>query len=925
MSTMSPTSEVVYEIGPPSASTAAGGTGRFTRYWRGPDSDPRWARPSLLALLVAAAVLYLWDLSASGWANSFYAAAVQAGTKSWKAMLFGSLDAGNAITVDKPPASLWVMEISGRIFGFSSWSMLVPQALMGVATCGVVYAAVKRVLTRSRNAAIGAAAGLLAAAALMVTPVAVLMFKFNNPDALLVLLMTLSVYAVVRAQENGSTRWLLVAGTLIGFAFLTKTLQAFLILPALTAVYLALGPGRFVRRLWQIGAAGLAIVVSAGWWVAIVQLTPTGSRPYIGGSQDNSFLNLTFGYNGFGRLTGNETGSVGGGGGRSGLRNALEGAAGGGAQLTGPGGQGFTPPGGTGTTGGAGGGFGGGTGGATGGTGGFGGGPGGGGGRGGGPGGFSSGTGIGRMFDSEIGSQVSWLIPAALVLFAFGLWAAGRARRTDHARAALLAWGLSLVSTAAVFSYMQGIFHPYYTIALAPLIAVTLGIGGGMVWARRNEPLARIGLAGAVGVTAWWSYHLLAQTPDWYSWLRFVIAVGGVVGGGLLLAGPGWLRAGSGADAGSDAGAVPAAASDGAVAQPGWVPVEPGTTTTAIGEAGAQPATGSGSARSRALRLAAVVIGVGASLLGPAAYAMATTSQGHSGSIPSAGPAGSGFGGPGGGGQGGRHFTMPNGGQGFFQRGGTTGGTTNQFPGGGFGGETRIGGMNNTFLDGSKPGAQILALLKQDASSYTWVAAAIGAQNASGYQLGTGDPVMAIGGFNGSDPSPTLAQFQAYVAQHKIHYYIGGGIGMQANGGADEGSSIGTWVAAHYKAQTVDRVTIYDLTAPTLVETQNRRARGYSPLTRRAVSAYERFARNSAIDHLLAIRPQHQARARHPRTPARGPARRRTGPARRRGSPAPVPGRPPPPRRRGSSAPGCASWTGWPGRCRSPSGSPPAR
>ena len=836
MSTLSPTSDVGYQIGSPS--TAAGGTGRFTRFWRGPESDPRWARPSLLGVLVAAAVLYLWDLSSSGWANSFYAAAVQAGTKSWKAMLFGSLDAGNSITVDKPPASLWIMEISGRIFGFNSWTMLLPQALMGVATCGVVYAAVKRVLSRTHNASIGAAAGLLAAATLMVTPVAVLMFKFNNPDALLVLLMTLSVYAVVRAMEHGSTRWLVLAGTLIGFAFLTKTLQAFLILPALTAVYLALGPGKFLRRLWQIGAAGLAIVVSAGWWVAIVQFWPASSRPYIGGSQDNSFLNLTFGYNGFGRLTGNETGSVGGGFGGGAARSAA-GAAGttgttGATGATGTAGAGgtFTPPGG--------------------GT---------GGGRGGGPGGFSSGTGIGRMFDSEIGSQISWLIPAALVLFVFGLWAAGRARRTDHARAALLAWGLSLLSTAAVFSYMQGIFHPYYTIALAPLIAVTVGIGGGMVWARRAEPLARIGLAGAVGVTTWWSFHLLGQTPDWYSWLRYLIAVAGVAGTVLLLAGPGWLRNGAQrASAASGAGATAP------VGQPGWVPVEGAAADGSSQDPAIAPAAVAEAPRNRALRLAAVAIGVGAALLGPAAYAVATTGQGHSGSIPSAGPAGQGFGGPGGGaGRTGRHFTgtFPGfqgggtggtggttgqtgqtgtgqtppaggfgggtggtGGQGGFgggtggtgggtggstggqnQLGGTQGGTTNQSPGG-------TGGMNN-FLDGSKPGAQILALLKQNASSYTWVAAAIGAQNASGYQLGTGDAVMAIGGFNGSDPAPTLAQFQADVAQHKIHYYIGGGIGMRANGGADEGTSIGTWVAAHYKAQTVDGVTIYDLTAPT--------------------------------------------------------------------------------------------------------------
>src|SRR6476646_3134752 len=118
--------------------------GRVGRLFLGPAGDPRWARPALWALLVATGVLYLWNLSASGYANDFYAAAVKSGTQSWKALLFGSLDSANSITVDKPPASIWVMGLSGRILGFSSFSMLLPQALMGVGTVAVVYATVKR-------------------------------------------------------------------------------------------------------------------------------------------------------------------------------------------------------------------------------------------------------------------------------------------------------------------------------------------------------------------------------------------------------------------------------------------------------------------------------------------------------------------------------------------------------------------------------------------------------------------------------------------------------------------------------------------------------------------------------------------------------------------------------------------------------------
>ncbi|WP_224285634.1 glycosyltransferase family 39 protein, partial [Streptomyces sp. LS1784] len=276
------------------------------RAWRGRADDPAWVRPALLALLAATAVLYLWGLSASGWANSFYSAAVQAGSQSWKAFFFGSSDAANFITVDKPPAALWPMALSARIFGLSSWSVLAPQALMGAATVGVLYATVRR-----RFSPLG---GLLAGAALALTPVAALMFRFNNPDALLVLLLTLAAYGLVRAVEAAGTRWLLFTGVMFGLAFLTKTLAAFLILPAFAVIYLVAAPTGFWRRVRQTLLAGVALLVSGGWWVAIVELMPASARPYIGGSQDNSFLSLTFGYNGLGRVDGNERGSVGGGG-----------------------------------------------------------------------------------------------------------------------------------------------------------------------------------------------------------------------------------------------------------------------------------------------------------------------------------------------------------------------------------------------------------------------------------------------------------------------------------------------------------------------------------------------------------------------------------------------------------------------------------
>ena len=258
-------------------------------------------------LLVGTAFLYLWDLGASGWSNSFYAAAVQAGTKSWKAMFFGSSDSSNFITVDKPPAFLWPMEISARIFGLNSWSMLVPQALEGVATVGLVYLSVRRWFS--------AQAALLGGLVVALTPVAAMMFRFNNPDALLALLLTGATYATMRGLEKAQTKWLVLAGALVGFGFITKMMQAFLIIPVMAVVYLLAAPTGWWRRVWQTVVMGLSVVVAGGWWVAIVALTPASDRPYVGGSQDNSILNLIFGYNGFGRLSGNESGSVGGTGG----------------------------------------------------------------------------------------------------------------------------------------------------------------------------------------------------------------------------------------------------------------------------------------------------------------------------------------------------------------------------------------------------------------------------------------------------------------------------------------------------------------------------------------------------------------------------------------------------------------------------------
>ena len=277
---------------------------------------------------MATALLYLVGLSRNGWANEFYAGAAQAGTESWKAFLFGSLDSSNFITVDKPAGFLWPMELSARIFGVNYWSLLLPQALAGVATVGVLYTTVRRWF--------GPAAAIIAGAVMALAPVATLIFRFNDPDAFITLMAALAAYAGIRALESGRTRWVALTGVLFGLGFLGKMLAGFLALPALALAYLICGPPKLGKRIWQLLAGGAALLVTAGWWVAIVLLTPAADRPFVGSTTDNNILQLTFGYNGLSRLTGNRGGFGRGGprgrprarrGGRRGRRAARSAAA----------------------------------------------------------------------------------------------------------------------------------------------------------------------------------------------------------------------------------------------------------------------------------------------------------------------------------------------------------------------------------------------------------------------------------------------------------------------------------------------------------------------------------------------------------------------------------------------------------------------
>ncbi len=634
---------------------------------------PAWSIPARAGIFGLTAVLYLWDLSRVGMGNTFYAAAVKSGTESWKAFLFGSLDPGNFITVDKPPGSLWLMELAGRLFGFSTWSMLVPDALCGVATVMILYRLVRRWF--------GEPAAVLASSAMALTPVAVVMFRYNNPDAVLTLLLVASAWALWSAIETARTSRLVLCGALVGLAFTTKMLEAYIVLPAFGLCYLWCATPRLRRRVVQLLWGALALVVSSGWWVAVVQLWPASSRPYVGGSTDNSELNLIFGYNGFSRVLGSGGPGPGGGGA-----------------------------------------------------------------------GFAGSPGVLRLFNDLIGGQVSWLLPLALVGLLGGLWLTRAGRRSDRGRAGFVLWGGWMLMYAAVFSDAKGIFHPYYTVALAPGVAAVAGAGSVALWrlGRRSRWWAPVLPACIIG-TAVWAAVLLGRTPGYDGGLAEAVVVAGAVASLLMLA---WLLG----------------------------------------------------LRLRFLAAGAIGLAVASALAAPAAYAITTINDPPSGALASAGPSTTGGGFPVGGFGGGSGFP----GAPHLSRGADAairralaerfgdGGFGGRFGNGGFGGHdagARLGG------DATSVNATLLHFLESHQGRAEYLVAVAGSQAAAPFILESGKAVIAMGGFTLSDPTPTLAEFKDLVADGKVHYVLIGGGGFGGFGGF--GSGGGGFAPARFGAGAV--------------------------------------------------------------------------------------------------------------------------
>lgn len=639
-------------------------------------------RASVAVMLAFAAMTVLTNLTVSGWANQFYSAAAMAGSRNWTAFLFGSVDPANAITVDKPPASLWIMALSVRLLGLGSLSILLPQALMGIASTYLLYALMRRYW--------GHAAGIITGTTFMLTPVVALIFRYNNPDALLVLVSIAVAFCVLRSLEYDPSRrgnrrrtaWMAAAGALLGLGFLTKQLQILLIVPGLATAFLIASPSRFARRLADGLTAILSACVAAGWWVLLTILVPSDLRPYIGGSQHDSFLELTFGYNGFGRLTGAETGAV-----ASGETHVW--------------GQ----------------------------------------------------TGLDRLLTGDFATQVCWLIVPAFAGIVLGVMATRQASRLSIRRATVIVFALWLVVTWLVFSFMKGIFHEYYTVALAPAVSVLTSIAVVVLVARAGTSLSRtmasvLVLGNALCVTG------ILVSNGFLPWLVPLILVCGLAGSVIIVllghpAARQEVRRGRGGRRGKCA-----------------VLRSPARAATAV----------------------LTTVSLLAAPTAWTAWTMATPSNGF------------------------RIIAGPTSNLSLWA-------TRHRW--------AEVNGTRQSVTDWFTDPTVVDRLRDSDVRA-RWAMAVSGSQTAALYQLASGRAVMAVGGYNGTDPFPTLGRFVSLARKGDIRYYLDSvqndeetDATTSANsdsglrfGGSAESRRISAWVRHHYRAQVIDDLVLYDLSAP---------------------------------------------------------------------------------------------------------------
>jgi 4-amino-4-deoxy-L-arabinose transferase-like glycosyltransferase len=625
-------------------------------------SSRLWQRLGLIAVMLVSIFMNFYQLGQNGFGNLYYAAAIRSMLDSWHNFLFVSFDPGGFVSIDKPPLGFWLQAASAKIFGFTPFSIFLPQALAGVLSVLLLYYLVRRHF--------GVVAGLLAALALAISPISVLTNRNNTIDSTLVLVMLLGAWAVLRAAESGKLRWLLLCAVFVGLGFNIKMLEAYLVVPAYGLLYLLAAP----RSIWvRIGhlvlAALLMLTISLSWAVA-VDMTPAGSRPYVGSSQNNSEISLALGYNGIQRLLG-QFGIGGSNAGSSTNGNTTRqfqapstsnGTSTGSFPQPGTGSTGQSPQGGGGGSSGM----------------------------------FNTGNpGLLRLFNEPLGGQIVWLLPVALLGMLALAWQRRPRPREDRQQQSLILWGTWLL-TMGVFFSVASFFHQYYLSTFAPAICALFGIGVVVMWRdyRRSGwrgwllPLALI-------LTALEQIHIITSNPSWGMWLIPLIAIPCVIAAAILFA----------------ARLIP-------------------------------------HLRLHARILAPVVsIALLALMLTPAVWSTIPVLADETASLPVAGASG----------------------QTGFGLGGT-----------------------------SSADSALISYLEAHKGNAKYLVAVASSNEADSIILETNQPVMALGGFSGSDPILTTSQLAALVKSGTVRYFLLSGSGGGGAGGSGQSTLI-TWIIQHSK------------------------------------------------------------------------------------------------------------------------------
>lgn len=708
----------------------------------------------LVPIVLIAAFLNLFKIWTDEYANAYYTAAVKSMLQSFHNFFYASFDPGGYVTIDKPPVVFWIQTISAKIFGFHGWSVILPQALAGIGSVLLLYVLVKRTF--------GVWAGRFAALGMALTPIVPAVSRTNNIDSMLVFTLLVATWMLFRAVRTAKFGWVLAAFAMIGVAFNMKMLQAYMVLPAFYVFYVVATKITWKKKIaFLTTATALMLAVSVSWAV-VVDSTSADKRPYMGSSQTNSVLELAFGYNGINRLTGNtsvtgsshkqpaqaqqqtasnETKQTSNSNAES-SQSSNQSKSSSSKKMQAPGGGNQNGMFNTGN-----------------------------------PGPF-------RLFQKGLSDQISWLLP--FVIFSIvGLFAGMKFKGPYTTKQKESLFWLAWLLPVAVFFSIAGFFHQYYLIMLAPPIAAFAGAGAVALWSmykQRNGWKSWL-LPGGILTTAALQVYIMSP----YVSSIGVAPIAGVGALGVILA---LVLAIRKERKNSVTNYLGVAAMVVLLAMPAYWAMTP----IIYGGNSMLPAAGPDSSS-----------GMG----GPPSTATNSKQSGFNGMQP---PGSSGSNSssnnqmqPPSGSSNGGQMQMPGGSSNNGQMQPPSGSSSSgQMPGGSSknNGQMQMPSSSSSKLSSSKRKSggmnaevnkKLLNYLTKNNTGEKYLFATTDSTSAAPYIIKTGKPVMAMGGFSGSDPILTVSKLKSMIKKGEVKYFYLSGMGK---GGQ---SDVITWIKENSK------------------------------------------------------------------------------------------------------------------------------